>query len=167
MTAPAIGSRRTRRIKPPRKNGGGEKLPLSGQCFTFAMFRLGRFGTMARCGEHAIVIGASMGGLLAARALSEHYDRVTLIERDALPEAPEPREDRGRPRLHDPALPPPAGAIEWQTWRRFRGLLPGLAVRVHHGAGRRALDRDPGRLSGATIRPQTKKDFSHSHRACK
>jgi 2-polyprenyl-6-methoxyphenol hydroxylase-like FAD-dependent oxidoreductase len=55
------------------------------------MFRLGRFGAMARCGEHAIVIGASMGGLLAARALSEHYDRVTLVERDALPEAPEPR----------------------------------------------------------------------------
>jgi 2-polyprenyl-6-methoxyphenol hydroxylase-like FAD-dependent oxidoreductase len=46
---------------------------------------------MARCGEHAIVIGASMGGLLAARALAEHYDRVTIIERDELPEAPEPR----------------------------------------------------------------------------
>src|SRR5262245_28140621 len=46
---------------------------------------------MARCGGHAIVIGASIGGLLAARALSEHYDRVTIIERDTLPEAPEPR----------------------------------------------------------------------------
>ncbi|MDQ6703702.1 MAG: monooxygenase [Pseudomonadota bacterium] len=32
-----------------------------------------------------------MGGLLAARAVAEHYDRVTVIERDELPEAPEPR----------------------------------------------------------------------------
>ena len=35
--------------------------------------------------EHAVVIGASMAGLLAARALSDTYDRVTLIERDELP----------------------------------------------------------------------------------
>jgi 2-polyprenyl-6-methoxyphenol hydroxylase-like FAD-dependent oxidoreductase len=46
---------------------------------------------MARRGRHAIVIGASMGGLLAARALADHYDEVTVLERDALPETPEPR----------------------------------------------------------------------------
>jgi hypothetical protein len=46
---------------------------------------------MAHRGGHAIVIGASMGGLLAARAVAEHYDRVTVIERDELPEAAEPR----------------------------------------------------------------------------
>jgi 2-polyprenyl-6-methoxyphenol hydroxylase-like FAD-dependent oxidoreductase len=46
---------------------------------------------MAHRGGHAIVIGASMGGLLAARAVAEHYDRVTVIERDGLPEAAEPR----------------------------------------------------------------------------
>jgi 2-polyprenyl-6-methoxyphenol hydroxylase-like FAD-dependent oxidoreductase len=33
----------------------------------------------------AIVIGASMGGLLAARALADHYGQVTILERDALP----------------------------------------------------------------------------------
>ena len=32
-----------------------------------------------------------MSGLLAARALVDHYDEVTLIERDALPLACEPR----------------------------------------------------------------------------
>ena len=37
-----------------------------------------------RRGEHAIVIGASIAGLLAARVLSEFYDRVTLLERDVL-----------------------------------------------------------------------------------
>jgi 2-polyprenyl-6-methoxyphenol hydroxylase-like FAD-dependent oxidoreductase len=46
---------------------------------------------MAHLGKHAIVIGASMGGLLAARALADHYDEVTIVERDALPEADEPR----------------------------------------------------------------------------
>jgi 2-polyprenyl-6-methoxyphenol hydroxylase-like FAD-dependent oxidoreductase len=35
---------------------------------------------------HAVVIGASMAGLLAARVLSDAFERVTLIERDALPE---------------------------------------------------------------------------------
>jgi 2-polyprenyl-6-methoxyphenol hydroxylase-like FAD-dependent oxidoreductase len=36
-------------------------------------------------GEHAVVIGASMAGLLAARALSDAYERVTMVERDELP----------------------------------------------------------------------------------
>jgi 2-polyprenyl-6-methoxyphenol hydroxylase-like FAD-dependent oxidoreductase len=40
---------------------------------------------------HAIVIGASMAGLVAARVLCAHFERVTLIERDHLPERPEHR----------------------------------------------------------------------------
>lgn len=35
----------------------------------------------------AVVIGGSVGGMLAARALADHYERVTVIERDVLPEA--------------------------------------------------------------------------------
>lgn len=31
---------------------------------------------------HAIVLGASMAGLLTARVLSEHFERVTIVERD-------------------------------------------------------------------------------------
>jgi 2-polyprenyl-6-methoxyphenol hydroxylase-like FAD-dependent oxidoreductase len=46
---------------------------------------------MAHRGGHAIVIGASIGGLLAARAVAEHFYRVTIVERDELPEVPEPR----------------------------------------------------------------------------
>ena len=34
--------------------------------------------------HHAIVIGGSMAGLLAARMLSDHFERVTIIERDQL-----------------------------------------------------------------------------------
>ena len=46
---------------------------------------------MKRIGEHAIVIGASMGGLLAARALSEFFANVSVMERDAFPAADIPR----------------------------------------------------------------------------
>ncbi len=40
------------------------------------------------CPNRAIVMGASMAGLLAARVLSERFDEVLLIERDALPDWP-------------------------------------------------------------------------------
>ena len=46
---------------------------------------------MKQVGQHAIVIGASMGGLLAARALSDSYAVVTVLERDALPRLDIPR----------------------------------------------------------------------------
>jgi 2-polyprenyl-6-methoxyphenol hydroxylase-like FAD-dependent oxidoreductase len=36
-------------------------------------------------GDHAIVIGASIAGLLAARVLSNFFERVTVLERDTLP----------------------------------------------------------------------------------
>jgi 2-polyprenyl-6-methoxyphenol hydroxylase-like FAD-dependent oxidoreductase len=42
---------------------------------------------MSKQGTHTIVIGASMGGLLAARALINHFQSVTVLERDALPAA--------------------------------------------------------------------------------
>ena len=41
--------------------------------------------------DHAIVIGGSIAGMLAARILSDHFTRVTLLDRDALPDSPEAR----------------------------------------------------------------------------
>jgi 2-polyprenyl-6-methoxyphenol hydroxylase-like FAD-dependent oxidoreductase len=38
-----------------------------------------------RVGEHAVVLGASMAGSLAARVLTEAYRKVTVIDRDVLP----------------------------------------------------------------------------------
>jgi 2-polyprenyl-6-methoxyphenol hydroxylase-like FAD-dependent oxidoreductase len=38
--------------------------------------------------ERAVVVGASMAGLLAARVLSDFYGHVTVFERDALPDEP-------------------------------------------------------------------------------
>lgn len=50
---------------------------------------------MSKLGQRAIVCGASMAGLLAARVLSDFYESVTLVERDRLPDGPEQR--RGVP----------------------------------------------------------------------
>jgi 2-polyprenyl-6-methoxyphenol hydroxylase-like FAD-dependent oxidoreductase len=47
---------------------------------------------MAKMGDRAVVLGASIGGLLAARVLSDFFGTVTLVERDHLPEKPENRQ---------------------------------------------------------------------------
>ncbi|MEU3399880.1 FAD-dependent monooxygenase [Streptomyces filamentosus] len=47
---------------------------------------LGRRGA-----RHAVVIGGSLAGLLAARVLADHAEKVTVVERDRLPEGPEQR----------------------------------------------------------------------------
>ncbi|MEZ5292411.1 MAG: hypothetical protein R2745_15120 [Vicinamibacterales bacterium] len=44
---------------------------------------------------HAIVLGGSLAGLLAARVLTDHFGTVTLVERDVLPSDPSHR--RGVP----------------------------------------------------------------------
>jgi flavin-dependent dehydrogenase len=40
-------------------------------------------------GGHALVVGGSMAGLLAARVLADSFDRVTVVERDGFPGGPE------------------------------------------------------------------------------
>jgi hypothetical protein len=39
---------------------------------------------MRKIDDHAVVLGASMGGLLAARVLADAYQRVTVVDRDPL-----------------------------------------------------------------------------------
>ena len=39
-------------------------------------------------GKQAIVIGGSIGGLVAARVLADHFEEVTIIDRDTFPETP-------------------------------------------------------------------------------
>jgi 2-polyprenyl-6-methoxyphenol hydroxylase-like FAD-dependent oxidoreductase len=50
---------------------------------------------MRKVGDHAVVLGASLAGLLAARVLADAFERVTVVERDPLPDAAENR--RGVP----------------------------------------------------------------------
>ena len=49
-------------------------------------------------GRRAVVLGGSLAGLLTARVLSDHFDEVTLIERDAYKETAEVR--RGIPQAN-------------------------------------------------------------------
>src|SRR4051794_20093768 len=42
-------------------------------------------------GTRAIVVGASMAGLLTARALADHVDEVLVLEREVLADSAEPR----------------------------------------------------------------------------
>jgi 2-polyprenyl-6-methoxyphenol hydroxylase-like FAD-dependent oxidoreductase len=63
--------------------------------------------------KQAVVIGAGMGGLAAAKAVAPHFEKVIVFERDSLPDEPAPR--AGTPQA-----------------RHTHGLLAG---------GHRALDR--------------------------
>jgi len=54
--------------------------------------------------SHAVVIGAGMAGLTAAQAISGHFGKVTIIERDALPAGAELEltAETGEPSLFPP-----------------------------------------------------------------
>src|SRR5215471_8211468 len=41
-----------------------------------------------RLGQHAVVIGGSLAGLMTARVLAEHFDTVTVLERDHIEDRP-------------------------------------------------------------------------------
>jgi 2-polyprenyl-6-methoxyphenol hydroxylase-like FAD-dependent oxidoreductase len=96
-----------------------------------------------RIGGTAVVVGASMAGLCAARVAAERFDHVTVVDRDALPEeaAARPHVPQGR----QPHLLLVAGARLLEGW--FPGivdeLLAGGAVdldlcadfRWHQGGG--------------------------------
>lgn len=70
-----------------------------------------------RIGEHAVVVGASISGLLTARVLADAFDRVTVIERDELPDDPRTRD--GAPQARQPHVLQEAGRAI------IEDLLPG------------------------------------------
>jgi 2-polyprenyl-6-methoxyphenol hydroxylase-like FAD-dependent oxidoreductase len=84
-----------------------------------------------RVGDTAIVLGASMAGLCAARVLADRFVRVVVLERDTLPDGPHPR--RLVPQGRHPHLLLVAGARLLDSW--FAGLIDEL-----HDAG--AVDLD-------------------------
>lgn len=79
---------------------------------------------MRQIGEHAVVFGASMGGLLAARVLAEAYERVTVIERDALPVIGDDRKGVPQGRHVHQLLPSGQNVLE----ELFPGLIDDLAA---------------------------------------
>ncbi len=72
--------------------------------------------------RHAIVIGSSMAGLVTARSLLPYFERVTLIERDALPAGPEMR--RGVPQARH------AHVLLVRGQRILNDLFPGLTTEL-------------------------------------
>lgn len=80
-----------------------------------------------RLGQHAVVIGASAAGMMAAKALTEQFERVTLIERDRLPDSTELR--KGLPQA------PHAHALLARGLQTIDRLFPDLVDDlVAHGA---------------------------------
>lgn len=70
-------------------------------------------------GDHAVVVGGSMAGLLAARVLADAFKTVTLVEKDPLPDEPVVR--RGTPQAHHPHVMHEAGRATLDD------LLPGYS----------------------------------------
>ena len=49
--------------------------------------------------RRAVVVGGSIGGMMAARVLADHYDEVILVERDHMPPGVEHRPGCRRPAI--------------------------------------------------------------------
>jgi len=79
----------------------------------------------SRVGANAVVIGASMAGLCAARVLGERFDHVTVIDRDTLPGTTTWRNQV--PQGRHPHLLLAAGARHLDAW--FPGIVDELYAR--------------------------------------
>jgi 2-polyprenyl-6-methoxyphenol hydroxylase-like FAD-dependent oxidoreductase len=75
----------------------------------------------------ALVIGGSMAGLLAARVLSDHFDRVIVVERDHFADTPESRQ--GVPQGRH------AHALLAHGEQVLSHLFPGIAADLVAGGG--------------------------------
>jgi 2-polyprenyl-6-methoxyphenol hydroxylase-like FAD-dependent oxidoreductase len=71
-------------------------------------------------GSHAVVVGGSMAGLLAARVLADHFARVTVVDRDRFPCLPDHR--AGAPQSHH------AHALLQRGQQILGGLFPGIVA---------------------------------------
>ena len=89
----------------------------------------------AHLGERAIVVGGGMGGLFSARVLSDHFDEVIVLDRDAEPTGVEPRGPV--PQGHHFHVLLPGGLDAMVEW--FPGFIDDL---VDSGSVEMQLGRD-------------------------
>lgn len=83
--------------------------------------------------KHALVIGGSIAGLLAARVLAKHFEQVTIIERDQYPHDPGHRPGTPQDRqVHVMLL---------RGQRTLEALFPGLGRKL---LAQGAVERDYG-----------------------
>jgi 2-polyprenyl-6-methoxyphenol hydroxylase-like FAD-dependent oxidoreductase len=78
---------------------------------------------------HAVIIGGSVAGMLAASVVARHVDRVTVVERDEFPPTPVVR--KGVPQGEHTHLLWSGGA------RVIESLLPGFTSRLRAAGARR------------------------------
>jgi len=81
---------------------------------------------MGKIGDHAVVLGASMSGLLAARVLADAYEQVTVVDRDVLPESVAARKGVPQGRHAHALLASGAQVLD----ELFPGLLADFAAQV-------------------------------------
>ena len=95
---------------------------------------------------HAVVIGASMAGLVAARTLADHFERVTIIERDRLPSGPDIR--GGVPQARH------VHVLLLRGTRLLERLFPGLDAELAAAGASRSTGRPmPGCTTSARGNP--------------
>lgn len=80
---------------------------------------------MGTIGGHAVVVGGSMSGLVSAAVLSSRFDRVTVVDRDTLPDDASDR--RGVPQSGH------AHALLISGRQVLEGVFPGLADELVKG----------------------------------
>ena len=101
--------------------------------------------------KQAAVIGAGIGGLAAAKAVAPHFEKVIVIDRDALPDAPTPRPGTPQARHTHGLL---AGGC-----RALECLFPGIEFDlVKAGAVRYRVRRDM-RVEVPGFDPLPQRDF--------
>jgi 2-polyprenyl-6-methoxyphenol hydroxylase-like FAD-dependent oxidoreductase len=97
-------------------------------------------------GKQAVVIGAGIGGLAAARSLVGRFEKIVVLERDILPEAVEPR--AGIPQGRHPHVILPGGMESLsQLWEGFTETLRAAGAKesdfgsqtYYHFPGQQAL----------------------------
>jgi 2-polyprenyl-6-methoxyphenol hydroxylase-like FAD-dependent oxidoreductase len=97
--------------------------------------RRGRATVALQIGEHAVVLGGSLAGLASAAVLAPRFERVTIVERDGLPETGQHR--RGVPQGRHVHVLMPAGL--GGLAELFPGILDELQEQGAHIFDARAL----------------------------